>query len=85
MRLHIKNKEAYELASELAQLTGQSMTAVVLDALRRQQKRLLHQKKTEIRVQELMAIAERCTKQIRQPVSAIEHGAMLYDESGMPQ
>ncbi len=84
MSLNIKNKEVYALASDLARMTGESMTSVVLDALRRQRKRLLHQEKTEIRVQELMAIAERCAKHIRQPVSAVAHGAMLYDESGMP-
>ncbi len=85
MSLNIKNKEVFTLASDLAQLTGQSMTAVVLDALRKQRKSLLHQDSTEARVQKLMAIAERCAKHIRQPVSAVEHGDMLYNESGMPQ
>jgi antitoxin VapB len=85
MSLNIKNKEVYTLASDLAKLTGQSMTSVVLDALRLQRKRLSQQDNTETRVQELMAIAARCAKHIRQPVSAVEHGDMLYDESGMPQ
>ena len=85
MSLNIKNKEVYALARDIATITGQSMTSVVLDALRRQKKQLLHQENTELRVQELMAIAERCAKHIRQPVSPVEHGDMLYDESGMPQ
>ena len=79
MSLNIKNREAYNLASELAQLTGQSMTAVVLDALRRQRKQLQQQQKGT-QVQELMAIAKRCAAHIRQPVTALEHGDMLYDE-----
>ena len=83
MSLNIKSREAYNLASELAQLTGQSMTAVVLDALRRQRKQLQHQQKGA-RVQELMAIAKRCAAHIQQPVTALEHGDMLYDESGLP-
>lgn len=85
MSLNIKNKEVYTLASELAMMTGQSMTSVVLDALRIQRKRLSQRENTETRVQELMAIAARCAKHIRQPASAVEHGDMLYDESGMPQ
>ncbi|MBX3052093.1 MAG: type II toxin-antitoxin system VapB family antitoxin [Caldilineaceae bacterium] len=85
MSLNIKNKEVYTLASDLAKLTGQSMTSVVLDALRIQKKRLSRQDNTETRVQELMSIAARCAKHIRQPVSAVEHGDMLYDENGMPQ
>lgn len=85
MTLNIKNKEVYALASDLAKMTGQSMTSVVLDALRRQRKQLLHRENTEKRVQELMAIAERCAKHVHQPVSAVGHGDMLYDESGMPQ
>ncbi|HRJ43237.1 MAG: type II toxin-antitoxin system VapB family antitoxin [Caldilineaceae bacterium] len=83
--LNIKNKEVYALASYLAEMTGRSMTSIVLDALRRQQKQLLRGENTEERVQEWMAIAERCAKQIRQPVSAVEHGDMLYGENGMAQ
>ena len=60
------------------QPTDKNMTAVVRDALRKQRKSLLHQDNTEARVQELMAIAERCASHIRQPVSAVEHGDMLY-------
>lgn len=85
MSLNIKNKEIYTLASDLAKMTGQSMTSVVLDALRIQRKRLSQQESAETRFQELMAIAERCAKHIRQPISAVEHGDMLYDENGMPQ
>lgn len=85
MSLNIKSKEAYDLASELALLTGQSMTAVVLDALRKQRKQLQLQQKADAKVNELRAIAKRCALHIRKPVSALEHGDMLYDENGMPR
>lgn len=85
MSLNIKNREAYDLANELARLTGQSLTAVVLDALRKQRKQVQQQQQKEKQVQELMAIAKRCATHIRRPVTALEHGDMLYDESGMPQ
>jgi antitoxin VapB len=82
--LNIKNKEAHELAAELAKLTGRSMTAVVLDALRIQLKQLQRSQDKEARLQELMAIGKRCAAHIHHPVTALQHGEMLYDETGMP-
>jgi antitoxin VapB len=84
MSLNIKNKEVYVLASELAQLTGRSMTAVVLDALRQQREQIERLRQKQARAQELMAIAQRCAAHIRQPVAALDHGAMLYDDRGLP-
>jgi antitoxin VapB len=74
MSLNIKNAEAYALASELARLTGNSMTTVVLEALQK-----------ETRVQELMAIGQRCAAHIVQPVNAVDHGDLLYDAHGLPR
>ena len=85
MSLNIKNREVYDLASELAQRTGQSMTAVVLDALRQQWDRLQRQQRQEALARELTAIAERCAAHIQQPVAAVDHGVLLYDEHGLPQ
>ena len=85
MSLNIKSTEAYNLASELARLTGHSMTAVVLDALRKQREQLQRQQQKEARVQELMAIAKRCAAHIDQSARALDHGDMLYDERGLPQ
>ncbi len=85
MSLNIKNTEAYDLARELARLTGHSMTTVVLEALRKQREQLLRQQQKDARVQDLMAIAQRCAQHVAQPVKAVDHGDMLYDERGMPQ
>jgi len=85
MSLNIKNKEAYDLASELAWLTGRSMTAVVLDALRQQREQVQRQQQKQARAQELMTIAQRCAAHIQQPVTALEHGDMLYDDRGLPR
>ena len=85
MSLNIKNREVYDLASELAAATGSSMTAVVLEALRRQQERLRQTQPQEARAQALLAIAQRCAAHIRQPATAQAHGDMLYDEQGLPQ
>lgn len=82
MSLNIKNQEAYDLARELARLSGTSMTDVVLDALRTQRAEVRRQRQQ--RKQQLMAIAQRCAAHIQQPTRAVAHDDMLYDEAGLP-
>lgn len=82
MSLNIKNQEAYDLARELARLSGTSMTDVVLDALRTQRAEV--RRRQQQRKQQLMAIAQRCAAHIQQPTRAVAHGDMLYDEAGLP-
>ncbi|MCL4827838.1 MAG: type II toxin-antitoxin system VapB family antitoxin, partial [Caldilinea sp.] len=84
MSLNIKNREAYELARELARLTGASMTEVVLSALRKQRADVCRQQQKQQQKQQLMAIAQRCAAHIQQPARAVEHGELLYDEAGLP-
>ena len=84
MGLNIKNEEAHELAAELANLTGRSMTAVIIEALRTQLKQVRRYQDRDERLEELMAIGKRCAVHIHQPVTALKHGEMLYDETGMP-
>jgi antitoxin VapB len=85
MSLNIKNQEAYNLASELARLTGQSMTAVVIEALRKQRQQIVSRQQKDAQTQELMAIARRCAAHIQRPAAAVDHGVMLYDENGLPK
>ena len=84
MGLNIKNQEAQEVASDLAKLTGKSMTVVVIAALRIQLKQLQRSQDKETRRQELMTIGKRCAAHIHHPVTALQHSEMLYDEAGMP-
>lgn len=85
MSLNIKNKEVYQLARELAKLTGRSMTAIVLDALRKERGEIERQEQKDVKANELMAIGKRCAAHMSQPAVAVEHGDMLYDENGMPK
>ena len=85
MSLTIKNKDVYNLASELATLTGTSMTKVVLDALRSHREQILRKQQNTMHVQELTSIAQRCAAHIQHPPLAVEHGDMLYDDNGMPK
>lgn len=85
MALNIKNEEAHTLAKELSELTGDNMTTVVLDALRRQRDFLQRRMDADARFEELMAIGARCASHIHAEVSSLDHDLLLYDEqTGMP-
>ena len=84
MSLNIKNKQSIS-GQRITQATGKSMTAVVLDALRLEWRKLQRDERKEAHVQELMDIAKRCAAHIQQPMAAVDHSEMLYDDHGMPQ
>ena len=85
MSLNIKNEETCRLARELAQLTGETMTGAITVALRERLERERKERDTETPVQDLKAIARRCTSTLRDGPSATEHGDFLYDEHGLPK
>ena len=78
MSLNIKNDETCQLARELAELTGETMTGAITVALRQRLER-------EKRVKELHAIGEHCASLLRDGPSAVEHGDFLHDEHGLPK
>ena len=84
MSLNIKNEETCRLASEMARLTGETMTGAITVALRERLEREKHARSVEARVQELRAIADRCARLLGPGPSAVEHGDVLYDERGLP-
>lgn len=79
--LHIDNEEICQLVRELAELTGKRIDQIVLDALRIE---LACQQQRKTHIDELMAIGIQCAAHLDNPGLAVEHGDMLYDESGMP-
>ena len=85
MGLNIKNDDTCRLASDLARLTGETMTGAITVALRERLQREQRRRGIENRARELRAIAERCAKLMGPGPSAIEHGDLLYDERGLPK
>ena len=85
MSLNIKNEETCRLASELAHLTGETMTGAITVALKERLERETRERSVEERVKELHAIGQRCAAQLKDGPSAIEHGDFLYDEHGLPK
>jgi len=83
MSLNIKDPAAHALAQTLAKETGETMTQAVAEAIRERLERIRRQRKPEATVAELLAIGHRCASTLKgKPVN---HGAMLYDERGLPR
>ena len=84
MSLNIKNEETHQLARELAQLTGETMTGAITVAIRDRLERERRERSIEARIRQLRAIRERCRSLLKDGPSAVEHGDFLYDENGLP-
>ncbi|MDQ3328742.1 MAG: type II toxin-antitoxin system VapB family antitoxin [Chloroflexota bacterium] len=84
MSLNIKNEEAYRLARELAERTGESMTAAVTVAVRERLNRISDQHDIDL-VDRLLAIGKDCAAHLKEPYRSSDHGALLYDELGLPR
>jgi antitoxin VapB len=85
MRLNIRNPEAHELATELARLTGESMTKAVTEAIRERLERERRRRGAQDLSAELLAIGRRCAAHMRPPIHSSDHGDLLYDEQGLPK
>ena len=83
MSMNIKSEEAHELATELARMRGVTVTRAVTDALRSEVER--ERKQRAGLAEELLRIGQRCAAHVTSPVSSQDHGAMLYDEHGLPR
>lgn len=85
MALNIKNEETCNLARELAELTGETMTGAITVALRDRLERERHERSADARFEAMMAIAARVARDLPPGPSAVEHGDLLYDEHGLPK
>ena len=83
--LNIKNAETCRLAAELAELTGETKTGAITVALRERLKRERRERGQEQRLSDIRAVARRCAALLEPGLSAVEHGDLLYDESGLPK
>lgn len=84
-QLNIKNDHAHQMAKELAELTGESMTEAVLRALEKRlaEERAKRRKNREGLAERLMEIGREFSKL---PVYDDRHpDDMLYDKDGLPK
>jgi len=78
MSLNIKNEETHRLAQELAQLTGESMSAAVTEALRQRLERV----KNKGMAERIRKISRESAARLKgKPLPDIDD--LLYDENGL--
>ncbi len=84
MGLNIKSDETHRLARELAQLTGESMTAAVREAVRERLDRVRRDRGLSL-AQRLVAIGQDCAAHLKEEFRSVDHGELLYDDQGLPR
>ena len=84
MSLNIKGEEAHRFARELARLTGESMTAAVITALRERLDRVRRDRASSL-ADRLLAIGKDCAARLKEPYRSADHANLLYDERGLPR
>lgn len=84
MSLNIKNDETYRLARELADITGETLTGAVTQAVRERLERVRGEQGPSL-ADRLVAIGQETAKHLREPYRSADHGDLLYDERGLPR
>ena len=84
MGMNIKSDEAQKLAHELSELTGESLTAAVTEAVRERLERLKSAQGASL-ADRLLRIGKECAAHLKEPFRSADHGDILYDERGLPR
>ncbi len=86
MQLNIKSDEAYELASQLAELTGQTITSAVTVALRKQLEAERRRRDKEAWIADIRSIAAEIRLELTKNGQPLDLSTdFLYDEAtGLP-
>ena len=72
------------MARKLANLTGESMTTAVTEAVRERLDRVRHERAGSLSAK-LVAIGKECAAHLKEPYLTVDHGELLYDERGLPK
>lgn len=84
MAMNIKNDEAQTLARKLSELTGESLTRAITEAVRERLERVQNVQGEGL-ADRLIAIGKDCATHLKEPFRSAEHGEILYDERGLPR
>ena len=85
MSLNIKNEQTHRLVRELADLTGESMTVAVTEAVRQRLERLRRTEDGTGMAERIHAIAADMRARLPGDFFDVEHGDLLYDADGLPK
>lgn len=83
--INIKNQEAVRLVKELAGIKGESMTTVVIEAVREKLEREHKPQINEARVQYWLEVGKELRARADPEWLASDPAAALYDETGLPK
>jgi antitoxin VapB len=84
MAINIKNEETQKLARELSELTGESLTTAVTQAVRERLERLRRKGGNGL-AERILEIGRDCAAHLKEPFRSKDHGELLYDEKGLPR
>jgi len=84
MSLNIKSEETHQLVRELAERTGETMTAAVTAAVRERLERV-RREQGESLADRLLAIGRDCAARLKEPFRSADHADLLYDERCLPR
>lgn len=85
MSLNIKNEDTTRLIRELADLTGESMTGAVTEAVRERLERLRDSEGRAGMAERILAIAADMHARLPDDFFDVDHADLLYDEYGLPK
>jgi len=85
MSLNIKNEETHRLVRRLAELTGQSQTSAVEDAVRRRLAELTREDEIARSFANIMEISRQSSAAMSDEEKAVSLEELLYDDQGMPK
>ena len=83
MAMNIKNAEAEQLARELADITGESLTTAIIVSLRERLEKVRRRREPDL-AERLLAIGQDLAPRLREPYRSGDHADLLYDDRGMP-
>jgi len=85
MQLNIKDDRAHRLASELARMTGESMSSAVTRAIEERLERERSKARSGRKglAERLLALGDQCSR--LPPIDDRPGDAILYDEHGLPK
>lgn len=81
MALNIKNNETVRLAKRLAEVTGESLTTAVTEALRERLARV----DADFRVSDVLELARQIRERLPPGYLDQDFDELLYDENGLPK
>ena len=83
--MNIKSDDAYRLASALAELTGESLTAAVTTALQERLDRVRAAEDLETRLAQIHEITADMRARMDKPLPTSNHDWLYDDETGLPK